>query len=138
MITLNLVGKKKVIFSSLICIITFSAFCGSIFLCMMLFAPDVGGPIQYMLVLTRISNSEMNTNSVVNLTASDFDSVPFLYTMVLKLISNDSKNESWKDVTYTEFETLEAFADHWNWDDFPNYFFFSEKLFKLSYFTYTA
>ncbi len=143
MIELVSAGKKKFILGFFICIFALSALSGAAIFFFISFTPDLGGPIDYRLRLTHITDPEMygwvmDNEVIVNLTASDFDSIPFVYTILTEFISNDSKTSIWVDLSNTEVQALEAFIDHWGWTDFPTYFFFSNRLFGFLYGKITA
>lgn len=132
---MKLAGEAKLSFAGFFGILIVFA----LIVCSVLFNSDLGGPPDYHTDLSHLTDPEfieiiIGRESVANLTTSDFDSVPTVYTMVTELLTDSSKNSTHYDLSRTEYETLVAYADPWGGTGFPKYFFFSNELFRVAYY----
>ncbi len=136
---MNLTGEKKLFLTGFFGTLAIFA----LIVCSTLFNSDLGGPADYHTDLTHFTDPEfieiiIGRESVANLTTSDFDSVPTVYSMVTELLTDSSKNSTHHDLNRTEYDTLVAYMDPWGGTGFPSYFFFSNELFRLSYYIVIA
>ncbi|MHA1978680.1 MAG: hypothetical protein ACW98F_18240 [Candidatus Hodarchaeales archaeon] len=73
-----------------------------------MFTADVGGPMNYYLKITELTNTGIPIKNPVNLTETDVLNVPVLYSLLEKILSDPSRTSASQYLSKEENEPLKA------------------------------